>query len=73
MNPEQNETTDLAPEQEARTSALYHARGIVGAPKEIGAYPAALSPDAVREVVWLAEYILTGKHYPSQPAISSAN
>lgn len=68
LNPGEDEATNLSPEQERRTDALYRARGVIGAPHEINAYPPALTPDTVREVVWLAEYILTGKHYPSTPA-----
>jgi hypothetical protein len=73
LNPGEDEATNLTPEQDARTTALYHARGVIGAHREIGTYPAALSPDTVREVVWLAEYILTGEHYPSKPASAVVN
>jgi hypothetical protein len=73
LNPGEDETTGLTSEQDSRVTALFHARGIVGAPHEIGAYPPALSPDTVREVVWLAEYILTGEHYPSKPASAVVN
>ena len=75
LNPSEDEIVNLTADQERRTDALYRARGVIGAPHEINAHPPALSPDAVREVVWLAEYILTGKHYPSTPAsaVVSAN
>lgn len=62
MNPFNETSAPLNPSQRGRLEALRHARDIVGAPREVNAYPPALNDDAASRVVVLAEYILGGRH-----------